>query len=470
VLFVSLAATLPVQYRANATILVAPPSFSSSLQPEPIGVEGFQAILESDAVLGAAVRRLAADGRFEADDPEGLRRHLSSRVFKTGPGRPQVLVPFIELRARAALRDQAQRIAEVWVDVFLETSSSALAEQTEEATAFVGSQYAERQADVERLTTQRDRAAIEYTERIDAQENARDREIARLRSEGDRAVAEFAAETESRTAAYQGETRHLMQPLRELSAEVSSLIPDAGAGTRGLESAWRELVALRMQLAQTQRLVSLARAITDDALWQTQVSPASGRDILERVLDNRLQSQELNPFHQQLALRVVEAESSLESYDLPEDLREVLREAARSVEDLQRDRSTGLDALVAGRAAEERALGARHAIGVEVERRRSDTAIVKLSAERARGNDAFNREIAMAVESLQAMSTLQAEASLAVAGRDIPQLRLVSPVWTSTDQPPSLLASGLIGLLIGSVLGLLVAVASERNAGGELLP
>ena len=53
---------VPRKYEAAATLIIVPPKFASDLKPSTLTVQGYQQLLESDAVIAEARQRLIAGG------------------------------------------------------------------------------------------------------------------------------------------------------------------------------------------------------------------------------------------------------------------------------------------------------------------------------------------------------------------------------------------------------------------------
>ena len=65
---------VPRSYEASATLVIVPPKFASDLKPSTLTVQGYQQLLESDAVIAETRRRLVAKGQI---DPNKVRDTFS---------------------------------------------------------------------------------------------------------------------------------------------------------------------------------------------------------------------------------------------------------------------------------------------------------------------------------------------------------------------------------------------------------
>lgn len=452
------------EYEAAATVLVLPPDFSSSLRPGSIGVEGYRTLMESDAVLAETSRKLASEGYPEVADLQTLREHLSSTIFTATRGQPQVLAPLIEAHARAATAQLAQTMAEAWLESFFAASGAMMTDQIDAAISLVKAQYEQKRAQVAEREGERDRVDADFQEQLTAARNDWDEQLASMESEADRDLAEFTGETENLIAAYQVETRDLLRAAAdELGSSAEGSPDESAAAASSAAMSWRRLVALRIQLAQTQQFLSLARSITDEALWEAQVSNAMGETIPRGIIDQRLMSQELNPAYAELSLQVADVEIALEAIDLDAQHRTTLRSAAQQLEAMQRERSAGLTSMLAMRNAEARRMRAEQDVMIRGETRRHQENIDAIVRQRDRALAMLARDIEQTTKRLQQLAEPYEEAQLAAEQRETVDVTLASPVSSSPGQRPGLVFILLAGLFFGAVLGLLVAVFRDSR-------
>jgi len=459
-LFVVLAVTVVGNdFEARATIVVTSPEFSSSLRPVPIGVEGYRTLLESNTVVADTASKLAAQEQFGTEDLTSLKERMSSSIFTSVRGQPQVLSPLIELRARAETAEAARILANAWIESFLAASERMMEEQLSPVIALIQAQYMEKRDELGKLEDERDAVAVDFLEQINAEEGRWDARLADVQAAGERELAEFAAETERLVAAYQTESRELVRSIDQLS-EVSAISMDV---REELGTIWRQLVALRIQLAQTPQFLALARAITDEALWQARVSESIGGDFPQGIVDQRLVSQELNPAHTELSLQVAELEVALEAVELSEQDRARARHAAQQLDTVQHERSAGLSTLLAMRAADARRLRSQKAIELRNATRDRRAALDVLTSGRDRALEASSRDIQYANNRLEQLAGPYEETELAGYESRNSGVALASPVSLSRGAPPSLALTLVAGLFIGLVLGLVAAVVSDSR-------
>lgn len=145
---ISLTLLFPPEYEASATVVVLPPLFSSALKPEPISVQGYQRLLESDAVIGETAQRLVEDGVLEEDETTSLGEPLESRIFVARREEQTALAPIIEVRAHASSGAKAAAVANAWAETFLDSSRQLFAGSLERTAELIQAQYQKKQDEV----------------------------------------------------------------------------------------------------------------------------------------------------------------------------------------------------------------------------------------------------------------------------------------------------------------------------------
>src|SRR5262249_26032146 len=76
-----MASSVPHTYEASATLVIVSPSFSSKLKPPTLTVQGYQKLLESDAVLAETKKRLLQQRVLAAGDTLRLHGNVETRIF-----------------------------------------------------------------------------------------------------------------------------------------------------------------------------------------------------------------------------------------------------------------------------------------------------------------------------------------------------------------------------------------------------
>ena len=446
--FILLSYVLPPSYRASATLLVAPPSVSSSLQQGTLSVHAYQRLLESDAVLIETMRRLAEEGVLEEEENLLLGRDIDSKIFVSRRQETTSLAPMIEASGTAGDPDKAARIVNTWVAVFLETTRAALQEATTADVDLVETQYPQTREELEVRENEWDEVANQYQQRITSTATGNDRRIAAYKRKTLDLISEFI--TESRVM-LEG---LLSDGLRELAPALSSADPET---SQFVVERLHQLASVRAQMAGTLSIVELEKAITDDALWHSQVIQEADNTDLSAVARRSLVSQEVNPIYVDLAVRAMELEVELQKFTslAPDSLPKLLRDLER----VERERSAGLAKLQADRTLE-----------VAVLRREQRRELEALERERSTRMTQLRRPIDLLASLERDLRRNYSQAVLAKAQVNIEGLRLAAPAVPSPyEEEQQILAKTAIAFILGALLGALVAFARAiRRPAAEL--
>ena len=197
-------------------------------------------------------------------------------------------------------------------------------------------------------------------------------------AEWDDKVSALKNETTSLLAAQQAETRRMIEEFRgqhnldsrraqltALRSTFSALQGEQAGVASQLQLKQLQLDAARKQLAQTQQLLTLQKAITDDSLWRAQAEggPGGAKTDWTALQDRSLRSQEVNPVFTSLSEKTATIEMEVNSLipraaGLTADLERLNTEMKTAeaslgsdeaaLEKLQRERDAGLAQLTGG--------------------------------------------------------------------------------------------------------------------------
>lgn len=450
--FLLLTLGLSDRYRATATLVVAPPPFSSELSPEPLPLRGFQRLLESDSVLAQTSRRLAETAGFDAGEPLKLGSDLESRIFVSRGSNDRVLAPVIEVVAYGRTPERAASKANVWAQAFLDTLEGLVDATKRDTIEVIEEQYGKVRRRLEELEDLRVSTEREYQDRLDALTQKWDEELLSMRQETEDLVAR--QQTESHVS------------MRELAAEYGLVVP-AGVSTTPAEGDPRSPAApggevrtllsqallVRIRLAQTPSLLTLEKAISNEALWYAMTLVDAKVFELQPLWNRSLVTQEPNPVYAELTLRLADLESRLEEY-ADEWPSASLRTMIAELERVQRERSADLAKLLA----------ARHQAVSEAQRRKR-TELATLADEKEVALDRIGRDITNQKERFELMSTKLSQGELARAEQALKDVRLGSPAVAPTrPEPDHALVVTAAGTFAGGFLGLLLALALDLRA------
>lgn len=286
-----------LSWEASATLVTNRPTFTSRLRPPTFSIHGYRAILESDAVIDRARRRLVEDSLLAADRKLVLGRDLRSKIYVAERDQ-STLAPMLWLAGRASTAELAAAIANAWGEAFVAQVGELTEVRTEAAISLVEQRFDQAHQNVEALEAENVRVHSELEKRR--------RDLITLWSTKSANVLQ---ETEDRIAAHQIETHKLIEALPGVE-ELAAKRPAAGSE---VTATLRQLVAVHRYLAQTLPYIRLQKSVTDDVLWQ-RLAENRDRPSREDALDPLSMSlidQEVNPVHLELSRRLADLELGL---------------------------------------------------------------------------------------------------------------------------------------------------------------
>jgi uncharacterized protein involved in exopolysaccharide biosynthesis len=457
-----LEARKPPRYRAMATLVVVPPTFSSELKPAEISVQGYQRILESDSVVIESLTRLV---EMEVVDESAIPRvgdELTSRIYISRRGMEKSLAPVLEVIAEAGTPEKAATIANTWAEVFLERARLLVEVSLGPSLRLIGTHYQEETGSMAELERSRISTASGFHTRLTKLFDTWDRRLVAVREKWDKKILEHRAETEDLLAEFQQESRRVMG---DQAASLFSALGDEGHPRETdpeLISALRELLVLRTHLAQTPAIVALEKAITDDALWLRPRNEETG------VESDILVTEESDPVYEELAGRISAVESRAFGLMGPGD--QELRTALTALEAWQRVRTAGLGKLKLGRAAELEELRQSKGLAIRQAERQRLEEVNALEFDRDTELRALDREIEAAEDLLDHLAQSANQASLAVGEGSLEDIQVASRALPPlVPEPRTLLLRLAMALAVGTILGLALAVLLEANARSRIL-
>jgi capsular polysaccharide biosynthesis protein len=438
---------LPPTFEASATLLVVPPSVSSSLQPATLSVHGYQRLLESDEVLLETHRTLVDAGVLEPSDKLEIGGAVSSRIFVSRRQETTSLAPLLEARGRAATPEDAAAIVNTWIDVFLERTRAALQAATAMDVALVEQQYPETRGQLEERERERRSVADEYRKRIQE-----------MSADGKRDLATFNRQsldlqndliTESRLML----TRLLTDALAGIRSSLVHLESDEAAQI--IEEKLHQIVSIRGEMAGLLPLLELEKAITDEALWHSLVIQATEDTDLSELGLRSLVTQEVNPLYTELSLRVVDLEIELQQYVhlLPDQLPSLLMQ----LEKTQRERTSRLAKLRSERNLE-----------ASVMQRELNRELDALGREQSERLTQLQRPVDLFAALEEDLRRSYSQAVLAKAQVNVEGMRLAAkavpiPTPLRRNAVPGVILATVAGLLLGATLAFAQRVHSQRR-------
>jgi len=462
-------------YEASATLIIVPPKFSSELKPQTLTVQSYQKILESDAVIVEAKKRLVERGLFAAERPLRLGKELETRIFVSRRAEETTLAPMLQAVARGKTGEHAAAIANTWAEVFLERTRELVAGTTSSTVKFIDEQYPQIRDSL---------AKLEDTRVIEA--NALQKRFNEAATRwGDR-ITTFKGETGSLAATFQAETRRLVEEfnsehsLDNRKAQLAALRKAYGElqeeqvrVTSLLQLKHLQLDAARKQLAETPQLLTLQKAITDDALWRSLTDSKSGNADWKALQQRSLATQEVNPVFTSLSAKLAEIEMDVNAMvpratALTTDLARIsadmkvldgdVRMNEAELEKLTRERDAGLQKLTEDRANKLSQLTRGRDEELDGIRRDTDTRLGQLDRAIDQQRDLFSQ-----------LAKNYNQALLAKGEQGIEDVRLGAPaVPPAQAQSRGRAIKSLLAAMLGGMLGLGLALVREalRKATG----
>ncbi len=399
---------VPRKYEAAATLVIVPPRFSSDLKPQTLTVQSYQKILESDVVVGESKRRVVERGLWPADRPLRLGRELQSRIFVSRRAEETTLAPMLQAVSRGRTGEQAAELANTWAAVFLERTRELAVGSTSSTVQFIDQEYPKVRDGLARLEDARAAEANALQKSYDITATTWDDRITTLKNATTQLVADHEAETRRLVESFNSEKSlgSRSARLEALRKAYSDLQDEQARVASQLQLKQLQLEAARKQLAETTPLVTLQKAMTDEAVWRS-VADSKGASLDWTALQQRsLATQEVNPVYTSLSEKVAEIEMDVNAMvpratGLTKDLDRIneemksleagLRGDQALLEKLQGGRDAGLAQLKEQRANLLVRLNRERQTELESLQREMDTRLAQLDRDIVQQRDLFNQ-------------------------------------------------------------------------------
>ena len=465
---------VPRTYEASATLVVVPPKFSSDLKPSTLTVQGYQKLLESDAAIAEAKRRLVGKGVLKPDDPLRLNREVESRIFVSRRADELSLAPMLQAVARGASPEKAAAIANTWAEVFLERTKSLMAGSTSSTVQFIDDQYPKVRAELATLEDERVTANDTYQKRSDSAADQWDRTIGAFKNASSDLLAAYQAETRRRIEEFASgrnlDTRNVQ--LAALRKAYSDLQDEQARVSADLQQKQLQADAARKQLAVTPQFLTLQKAITDEALWAAMAASKDDKPDWKKLQDRSLATQEINPVYTRLADRLSQVEIEVNALvpraaKLAQDLATMseaikekdtpLRLDEAGLEKLKREREAGLDRIKEDRGNELEALMRQQQLELDGIKRAWDAKVGQLDRDVNHERDLFTE-----------LAKNYNQALLAKAQQDVEDIRLgAAAVPPDSPQARGTVVKVLLAMLLAAMAAVMIAIVREAAAAGE---
>lgn len=301
-------ALMPKTYRATATLILTPPTFSTDLKPAPLNTETYSALVESSFIKEKVKEALVKKGISSPDKP------LTGMRVEIYPSRDRVHYrPLIDLVVQANSPERAQKIADTWADVAVRETQGLATKNQAGTLAFIQNEYPSTKKRLSDLEAVLKETQDEFDRKILKRENSWDRKIADFearwnldsqRKRLDSLQSELTGDKQS--------TSVVIDSGSETGAVRKGLVAQIHDVQLNIRRTQETIKSLKQQLRSVPQFVVITKSLPDDLLLQklgTEASTGAAR----RLEQLKLQSQELNPVHQRMLQRLVDAQVSYES-------------------------------------------------------------------------------------------------------------------------------------------------------------
>jgi uncharacterized protein involved in exopolysaccharide biosynthesis len=461
-------------FQASATLVLLPPPFKttqsagldevSALMPKTMEVYDYQILLSSDSVLFQV--KQAMDVYSDSPDGfsmRGLRKHLTISIKSRNMGQrgPQES-PVITLVARATTAELATQFANTWASISQKTVAEASVQSTSGSLTFLTAEYKGVTEVLVKAENDHQTCQDGYDDRITLFSDETDTLITAFQNETDTLVDGLTDEWNKKISelnarlAPERKQEGLAVQMKKLSEFETTLIQVK----KDKSDTEEELKQLAAELDEHPKLQIVAKAITDDALWNSVVGK-EGVSALPNDLDaKKLRSEEINPVYEQLVTRLASVRVEMKSLPKEEqyvsaqikNIREQhdtllaeLRENEFQIDEADRQKVVDIANLTRERARGETELTRNREKGLTILTREATLEIERLE-----------REVINQRASFDALAGKYLSAKLAAADKttDMIQTGMAVP-----DPRPISGGSKLVPTVAGAIVGAMLGIA-----------
>jgi uncharacterized protein involved in exopolysaccharide biosynthesis len=449
-------------YKARATLIVQPSLLPAELKPAPLSVETYRVLLESDFILDQTRIEMTSRQVISPDAPvEKVKEMLRVETYKDSRD-----TPLLDLWAQADSGEKASSAANIWAEVFLREASKLAKQRQQGSVRTIEAQYPEIQSTV---------AASEA--RLKARQDHHELALLELDKTWRRKLTEFAKETDALRNDHEKETARLRLEFenswkpdllrRRQAAQETSLLDlehmllDAQVRIKIKQGT---LAKIKEELQAEPRYLVLAKAITDEALWDKIGSP--GSTLPEALEQLKLRSEFLNPLYQDLLSRLTAAQFEYNDLDLklarlPDEI-ERLRKETDAIRALAGAKENELSALVKDRELALNNLRADRDRELTILQRTYEEQVGQTRRDRDFEVEALTREAEVARTAYTSLAAKHQSAQLAKMEDESP-VRLGALAVTPRQPAPARTDLRVAtALVVGLILSILLAFLIEH--------
>lgn len=435
-------------YRATSVVLLSPPAFRGDkasdvgeLAPESLSVKTYRDILLSDSILDAV--RIKAD--LKNDDGHymalnDMRINMSAKIDiiqETSSGIK--FSPAIQLIVKADTPKKAADIANVWADISVERAKLISKKSKEGSISFLSTEFNRVDNDLKKKETELKTTQDRYNSSVENLKQESDELLRKMQDEYDQKITELLMETEKLYKDFDVESYNLKKKLiddydskiavisSDLKVELKKkeLITDEEKISEfekrllnvqnNLKTLTQRLQELEKEIKEHPQLLVLAKAITDDSLWN-KIMENGSKQLPDELKKLKLVSEELNPIYEKLMTDLTATKVDLNTAKIEEEslkgllktkkeerdkLNKEILEGTNKIESLIREKDTETDKLDRDREAGSKQLKEERETKFDLLQREAATEKNILDRERKVIEDNMTREKTIKCDSLQ---------------------------------------------------------------------
>lgn len=455
-------------YTASAILVIVPPAFSSELKPPTLTVQGYQQLVESDAVIHEAQDRLRGRGALADTKVLRLGVDVFTRIFVSRREETTSLAPMVQLVARGSTPDEAAEIANEWAAVSLERVGELTSRTTSVTVSFIEEQFPLARNRLAGLEENRTELATSFARRQTTEVERWSRRLIDIDAETRDKLDELEQAKREELDRFRNEHRLALRKadLAALQATYGEYENERVRLDARIAEARDNLRAARAMLDKTPPTIELRKAPSDDATWQ---ALAAGTTSLQDLSGRVLVTQEVNPVHATLAAQVAQAEVAVGSLEprraqLETTLADMVKRIGelRAAIDLDEQQLQVLAAAADARIQRFRAERSEAKASVE---RAKEAAIQLLGRESKTRIGQADRDIKQERELFDQLATKFNEALIVKGQQNFDDVRLGAHA-VPPDRPDSerVWQSTVAAVFAGLILGLGIAAFREVGA------
>ena len=279
----------PNVYQATATLVLLPPKFQTELAPSILSIHTYMNLLKAPELLKAIIDTL----EIEDATVEGLNRNLETEIVEEKYGAQKISYsPLIKLLVRADTPQRAADIANAWAEIFVEKNKNLSTKGKESSLKFIEAQFPKSKEKLEKAEN-----VLKETE--DHYEN----ELKTFKDRWQKKILNFKA---------QWKIDFMEREVGVIESKLINFESELIDVRVSIKSTRDNLDQLAAEIKKHPQFLTVAKAITDDALWE-RIGKDTLSTIPEDLTKQKLRSEQLNPVYENLSQRLADTRIKLET-------------------------------------------------------------------------------------------------------------------------------------------------------------